>query len=178
MENQRIRLSKSMLKEALLKLLQKEDIGRITVAQLCETAQINRTTFYKYYGNTYDLLAEIENDFFEELRDTFDNSRLSEKDMLTYTVSYLDKNRDKMKVLLNALSNDSFYDLLMQQTFISTYLDQEILQNSSPSESKYLRLFFSHGIYAILRDWISSEDPESQEELIALILSIRKKFGN
>lgn len=35
MENQRIQLSKTMLKNALLDLLQKEDIGRITVAKLC-----------------------------------------------------------------------------------------------------------------------------------------------
>ena len=102
MENQRIRVSKAMLKEALLKLLQKEDLGRITVAQLCDTAQINRTTFYKYYGSTYDLLAEIENDLFEELKETLNNSSLSEKDMLTYNITFLDKNRDKMKVLFNA----------------------------------------------------------------------------
>jgi len=176
MENQRIRVSKAMLKEALLKLLQKEDLGRITVAQLCDTAQINRTTFYKYYVSTYDLLAEIENDLFEELEETLNNSSLSEKDMLSYNITFLDKNRDKMKVLFNALSNDSFFDHLMRQSFISTFFDREILQNFPPSESKYMRLFISHGIYAIIRDWISSDNPASREELIALILSIRKRF--
>jgi len=41
-------------------LMETEDISRITISQLCGTAQINRTTFYKYYGSIYDLLAEFE----------------------------------------------------------------------------------------------------------------------
>lgn len=165
-----------MLKEALLKLMQKEDIRRITVAELCETAQINRTTFYKYYENTYDLLEETEKDFFDELKKSFDEGNLSEKDMLTGTIAYIDRNRDKMKILLNALSYDSFYDHLMHQSFINTFLDQKILQNYPASETKYIRLFFSRGIYAMLREWISSRNPESQSEFVALILSIRKRF--
>lgn len=176
MENQRIRISKTMLKEALLKLLQKKDLSRITVAQLCETAQINRTTFYKYYSTTYDLLAEIEGDFFEELGQQFAKRDLSERDMLSETVTYLDKDRDKMKILLNALSCDSFYDHLMQQAFIHAFLDQIIPQADSPSETNYIKLFFSRGIYAILRDWLFNEKPESPEELVELILSIRKRF--
>lgn len=161
MENQRIRISKAMLKEALLKLLQKKNISSITVAQLCETAQINRTTFYKYYGTTYDLLAEIEHEFFEDIEMQFKKSNLSEKDMLSETVAYLDKNRDKMKILFNALSYDVFYDHLMQQAFINAFLAQIIPQTFSVSEMDYIKLFFSRGIYAILREWIFKQTPSS-----------------
>lgn len=156
--------------------MQKEDIRRITVAELCQTAQINRTTFYKYYENTFDLLAEIEKDFFDELKKSFDKNKLPEKDILNGTVAYIDQNRDKMRILFNALSNDSFYDHLMRQPFVNAFLDNKILQNFSASEIKYVRLFYSRGIYAILREWICSEKPEPREELIALIFSIRKRF--
>ena len=63
MENQRIRLSKTLLKNALVHLLQKKPLNKISVLEICETAQINRTTFYKYYGSQTDLLNEIESDF-------------------------------------------------------------------------------------------------------------------
>ena len=46
MENQRIRLSKTMLKNALIRLLANKSIDKITVYELCAEAQINRTTFY------------------------------------------------------------------------------------------------------------------------------------
>ena len=64
MENQRIRLSKTMLKNALIELLKTKNIEKISIYELCGQAQINRTTFYKYYGSQYDLLADIENDVF------------------------------------------------------------------------------------------------------------------
>ena len=34
-------------------------IEKITIKELCMTAGINRTTFYKYYGSQYDVLNEI-----------------------------------------------------------------------------------------------------------------------
>ena len=67
MENQRIRLSKTLLKNALVHLLQKKPLNKISVLEICETAQINRTTFYKYYGSQTDLLNEIESDFLAQL---------------------------------------------------------------------------------------------------------------
>jgi len=164
-----------MLKEALLELLRKEDISRITVTRLCQTAQINRATFYKYYGTPNDLLAEIERDFFEELENQFGNDDLSEESALAGTVAYLDKSRDKMKILLNALSYDSFYDHLTKQDFIKIFLEKNIPRDSALSKD-YVRLFFSRGIYAVLREWINNENPESPEDMVNLILSVKKKF--
>ena len=59
-ENQRVHISKMMLKNALLALLEKKPLERITVYEICQIAEINRTTFYKYYGNETDSAADIE----------------------------------------------------------------------------------------------------------------------
>lgn len=69
MENQRIRISKTMLKNGLLKLLKEKTLNQITVYELCQVSQINRTTFYKYYGSQEELLNEIETDFLKQLDD-------------------------------------------------------------------------------------------------------------
>ncbi len=66
-ENQRIRLSKQLLRNALISLLEEKSINKISVREICETAEINRTTFYKYYGSQYDLLEDIENILLDEL---------------------------------------------------------------------------------------------------------------
>ena len=58
MENQRIRLSKAMLKAGLLTLLKEKPLNQISIYELCAASQINRTTFYKYYGSQTDLLKE------------------------------------------------------------------------------------------------------------------------
>ena len=62
MDNQRVRLTKRLLKEALISLMQTTPFDRITVKKLCEEAGINRTTFYLHYTDTNKLLTEIEDD--------------------------------------------------------------------------------------------------------------------
>ena len=96
MENQRIRLSKKLLKNALLELLREKRIDKISISELCSAAQINRTTFYKYYGNQYDLLAEMEQDFFRQLQGGEDARRAcaDDDDIGIHVVSSCSLNRD------------------------------------------------------------------------------------
>lgn len=44
--------------EAFLRLLEKKDFAYITVKELCETAGVNRSTFYLHYETMADLLSE------------------------------------------------------------------------------------------------------------------------
>ena len=65
--NQRVMLSKRLIKESLTELLKTKGIHNLSVRLLCETAGINRTTFYKYYGSQYDVLAEMEEELLEAI---------------------------------------------------------------------------------------------------------------
>ena len=67
-ENQRIRLTKRLLQEALLELLENKDLNAIEVSELCRTAGINRTTFYNHYNNVGDLFEELESEFIGGIR--------------------------------------------------------------------------------------------------------------
>ena len=60
-ENQRVRLSKQMLRSSLIEILGEKSIHKVSIREICDRAQINRTTFYKYYGSQYDLLLDMEN---------------------------------------------------------------------------------------------------------------------
>ena len=44
--------------EALITLLEKKDFEYITIKEICNTAGVNRSTFYLHYENTSDLLKE------------------------------------------------------------------------------------------------------------------------
>ena len=47
-ENQRVMLTRRLIKESLTGLLAEESIHKISIRALCERAGINRSTFYKY----------------------------------------------------------------------------------------------------------------------------------
>ncbi len=62
----RVRVTKELLHRALLRMLQDQPIGTISVKALCEEAGINRGTFYLHYGQPQDVLKEIEDSFIAE----------------------------------------------------------------------------------------------------------------
>lgn len=172
MENQRIRLSKAMLKAALIELLSQKTIEKITIHELCQKAQINRTTFYKYYGSQYDLLEDIENDFFADLEKYLLADQESELDALQCVLEYLDSEREKCLILTNSVSDQIFATKLFGLSAVATLLGKHIDSSYSLADKKYISLFICHGAYAIIRKWLGDDNRESPAEIAALIHSI------
>ena len=46
------------MNEALITLLEKKDLEYITVKEICQTAGVNRSTFYLHYESVSDLVNE------------------------------------------------------------------------------------------------------------------------
>ncbi|MDO5139237.1 MAG: TetR family transcriptional regulator, partial [Oscillospiraceae bacterium] len=59
-ENRRVRMTKRLMKDALLELLAEKDLANISVTAVCEAADVHRSTFYNYYTDPADLLRDIE----------------------------------------------------------------------------------------------------------------------
>lgn len=55
-KNLRINKTRKYLMDALIELLSHCGLGRITVSDICEQAQVSRPTFYAYFRDKYDLL--------------------------------------------------------------------------------------------------------------------------
>lgn len=174
MENQRIRITKSMLKNALLDLLTNQPIGKITVYSLCEKAEINRTTFYKYYGSPYELLDEIETDYFRELEHCLTENNEKGGNGLASALLFLEGEQKNWRVLINTIHDEEFAQRLFNLPVIRRLLDQSIDDASLESQRDYIRLFICHGGYAIIRQWLNKNNREKPEEIAALILSLSK----
>lgn len=57
--DRRTKYTLKTIKETFLDLLQENNINKITVKEICDNADINRATFYRYYTDIYDLLKKI-----------------------------------------------------------------------------------------------------------------------
>lgn len=66
-ENRRVRMTKRLLQDALMELLEEKPLEKITVTQVCQKADVNRSTFYAYYPDVGALLAELENGVLEQI---------------------------------------------------------------------------------------------------------------
>ncbi len=63
----RVKKTLKEIRMAFLDLVQERSIEKITVKKLCETAMINKTTFYAHYNNINVLIKEIEDEFVTNL---------------------------------------------------------------------------------------------------------------
>ncbi|MBQ6660342.1 MAG: TetR/AcrR family transcriptional regulator [Lachnospiraceae bacterium] len=167
MENQRIRVTKRMLKEALVRLLEDKPLETVTVYEVCQSAEINRTTFYKYYGSPYDLMQDIEADFLHELE-----VNLQDKEnlySLQNILTYIDTHRDACRILLKSASANGFLEKVFSQSLITQHLEENISLEQSEVFRKYSKEFVIFGSYSIIRKWLLSDQPESPEEIARII---------
>lgn len=173
MENQRVRLSKTMLKNALLDLLREKDIAQVSVTEICQRAQINRTTFYKHYGSQYELLDDAMNDFFDELEEYLKGNEAAGEVVLTNALELLSSQRDRVRILMTALPDDVFRKRLFAQKFVATFRDDVLTGDLLEPTAHYVGVFFGQGVYAIVHEWIMTENPETPEQIARIIFSLR-----
>ena len=66
-EDRRIKKTKKALRKSLFKLLEEKNISQITVTELALAADINRSTFYIYYDDVYDMMDKIQEEIYSIL---------------------------------------------------------------------------------------------------------------
>ena len=60
--DRRARMTREILKQSLIELMKNKPIHDISIKKICETADINRSTFYHHYDSQFDLFNDILND--------------------------------------------------------------------------------------------------------------------
>lgn len=175
MENQRVRLSKQMLKGALIDLLEEKSIKKVTVYEICARAQINRTTFYKYYGSPYDLLEDIEKDVFGEIDRRLRSQNFHDADSLTSTIAYFEENLRTCRLLVNSIKDTEFAEKLFAHPILMSLMEYFTPKDCDPRQMEYIRTFMWEGGYAMIRKWINSDERETPEEMSALILRLESR---
>ncbi|MBQ8176763.1 MAG: TetR/AcrR family transcriptional regulator [Oscillospiraceae bacterium] len=70
----RIEKTKRSIYDAFISLREKKPLEKLTVKELCEAADINKSTFYVYYRDVYDLSDKIEDEIVTEVLKSLDNT--------------------------------------------------------------------------------------------------------
>ena len=71
LDSQKVKATKKRLKETLIDLLQEKKLEQITVVEITEKARLNRTTFYRYYLDVYDLYEQIIEEYAQVAKSIF-----------------------------------------------------------------------------------------------------------
>lgn len=182
--DRRTKYSIKVINDTVLELLKKKDLSKITVTELCEIADINRATFYKYYKDIYELVEKIEEKIYEEIKTAIENVDKTEtiKPFVKSVINTINNNRDASKVLFGNYGNKEFIRKIIYLSYIKSATEwKHSLKNYSNKEIDFIFYFFAYGSIGIIEKWIIEDFEEPPEKIIDLIyqlcdISLNKKI--
>ena len=166
----RIRVTHTLVKEALYKIIQTKPVQEITVKELCFEANINRTTFYAHFQSVQDLIEKLESELWVELLILIKHS---EKDINyfsnqiffdVYDLSLKYHELFELLILKNADSHfvEKVYSL-GRSAFKTSYKRSKNAKDDSRMEYYYISVLNS--FIGILRLWLTNGMKETPHEM-------------
>lgn len=178
-ENQRIVITKRMLKESMLKILKEKELDTINVTELCREAGVNRATFYRHYEIPRDVLVEIQQDLFRELRQKI--SLPGTLGDIRYVVEqlciYMNDHQELLRILVQNNSDTDFANFINDAylELAKDYSHMAALNKLSQEDIQFMTLYSAGGSYFVLRSWIMGSFKKSPQEMADYVYSLFTK---
>ena len=169
----RVRYTQRVIKESFLRLLMKKPVNKITVKEVCESAEINRATFYKHYSDCFALLEAIEQELLDafaqslSLVDGFDVSAL-----ISAIYKMTEQHEEACRVLIFEGASLSVLKQMIdlaKTSAIESWKKQ--LPRASDTELEMLYIHLSNGLMHVVVD---GYDKFSREDVISFVNRIVK----
>lgn len=174
--DRRVKYTKMVLRESLIKLLQKKSISRITVKELCEMADINRATFYTHYTDQFDLLRKISDELIADITSYLDSGLEAGepglKRMITMIFEYIDKNSELCRVLLGMNVDIDFQTYVMRIIKDRIVLEWRKKKIIAQATVDYIYTYVATGCMGMIRKWLFDSDPPPSGEIAVLITQL------
>ncbi len=170
--DRRVRKTRALLLQGLVKMMETHDIQDISVKELTELVDINRGTFYLHYNDIYDMLHKVEDEMFQEFNEVMKQEpvgkpALSSDGPLLEFFRFLDRHRDLARVMIGPHGDLAFVNRLKE------LIEKRTLQvlESAPSDAnyEYLCSFIITGCVGVVETWLKESHPQSPEEMAGIL---------
>ena len=166
-DNRSTRRTRSAIRDALTEMLAVKPVGKITVQELIDRANICRTTFYAHYEDIYDLLSEVENDILSEIREGLEGLdqapiRVEEQYPAIEAVVAVYAKHEKLIRLLNGPNGDPAFDARLQDTIYQLTRDLRKVKEGDAFDEERHRLYSCYvisGGISVLNRMLSANLP-------------------
>ncbi|MFJ7973282.1 TetR/AcrR family transcriptional regulator [Psychrobacillus sp. NPDC096389] len=180
--NRSIRRTKRIFKLHFISLIREKGYKNVTVTDIVERADYNRSTFYLYFKDKEDLTEELVSEILEELHYSF-HVPFEDIEDIKYN-RILPSSNTFFQHLYNY---KNFYSLLtiedtipgLQQSFLGkmkeifdaiSYIDNE----NEEIQIKHFNTYKMYGSYGVLLEWIKGGYRQSPDEIAENLLEIFK----
>ena len=159
--NSRRRESVARIQKVFVEMLQTQELGKITVSDICKAADINRSTFYANYLDVYDLADKLRTQFEDDFSEQFADYNTATDQNGAY--------RMFCHIKENQLFYKTYFKLCYDEKHLVLTYDPRQAAGSDDSSLKYRIEFFRNGFNAIVRMWLTGGCQESPEEMAQIL---------
>lgn len=167
--DRRVRRTRSLLQQSLIRLMAEKEIKDITVKELSDLADITRGTFYLHYCDIYDILRSIEYEMFVEFNEILnrppspDAKESAPESILTDIFSLLDRHRDMARVMMGPHGDLAFVNHL--KDLVKERIYRDLARKKSGCECDYAEAFAVSGCVGVAETWLRHPDPLPPREI-------------
>ena len=174
---ERTAVTRSVFVDTFLALSEQKGIDKITVSELSAKAGYNRSTFYQYFNDTYDVLSYIEDDLLLYIKNTVVSQIGKAHPEQLFIDGFIRINAEKRRILKLLLGGSSTtFPVKLKEALIPLFAAQMHL-STEDEQTVYKLDFYLSGIISILSRWITSESPMAPEEYALLMRQIVEGMG-
>jgi AcrR family transcriptional regulator len=176
--NRKTRYTRKVLEDSLIELMKDKPVVKITIKELCEKADVNRTTFYAHYRDQYDLLQQIEEETLtalENILDKYDSSQDKRElaKMLEEIFNFIASNSNSIQALLSE-NGDIGYQKRLFRRFIHKELISKYSAEKSISEEtrEYWYVYVINGSIGLMQHWLKDNMSIPVSELVKTMIRL------
>ena len=169
-QDRRIRKTQAALKTAMLQILREKPIEKVTVSELCRFADINRSSFYRYYSEPSVILKDLEEDYYAEFSKQWSEMEDLSSSVARTFVNKIYEFREYSTVLFGPNGNTQLLDDLPQYAYEHSMTYFKAYKSKADEKTiEFIYVFLLHGTIAIVMRWINGGFTESPDEIADLV---------
>ena len=171
-EDIRVRYTKETIEKVFISLLQKKPVEKMTVTEICKLAGINRSTFYKYYMDCYDVAEQMQKQAltsFERILGKISEGDADPERVLSSMLRYIRDSGEGMVVFQNQWKRQIFLQQFVELCYKDIAKWRGVEENAS-GEDSYLETFIVSGGSGIVAQWIYTDMKEEPEVVARQII--------
>ena len=167
----RIVKTKKSLYESLLKLMSNKSFEKIKVSDICDSALINRSTFYSHFDDKYELLYSLISNLKNELIDvlkqnqSIDNPKEYYLKMIEIFLNHIDDNINTYSLIIKNNKDSILMDMVID-TLTSDIKNKlnNISNNKIPID--FISKFYTGAVINVGIDYLKDPNKIKKEEVI------------
>jgi len=152
----RIKRSKGLIYDALVRLLEEMDYKYITIKNITEEAAVSRPTFYRIYRNKDEILLKYMDEIFEEFFSSILENLRNDQNHDILGRKLFEKWRDNRDFFVSLQKADLLFKVLERFVDYSALFQEELKRKENKKNThfhRYLANCCGGGIFMMLYSW-------------------------